>query len=220
MNDQVNNKKKSNRILVLALLVIIGFTAGFIACLTILNKSDEPIIIEADDLIAGDNYMLTISTVEKIVKPANDLITSTYNYKDADVYENYKELFNKRVPFTTDKVVFTYKGTIGVGVDLSQVKYDIDNENTTISIELQEVGIKFNEIDESSFEYPFESNSIFNSTEMSDYTKLLATLKEKKEIEVKSDLEFMHTAKQNTENVLKNFLTASDETKDYSVIFE
>jgi hypothetical protein len=107
-----------------------------------------------------------------------------------------------------------------VGIDLSEVKYDIDNENEIISIELPEIEIKSNEIDDTSFEYPFESDSVFNSTGMSDFTELLATLKEKKEEEVKSDTEFMDISRQNTEDVLQDFLTSSDVTKDYEVIFE
>lgn len=55
---------------------------------------------------------------------------------------------------------------------------------------------------------------------MSDFTELLATLKKKKEEKVKSDTEFMDTARQRTENVLEDFLTASDATKEYTVIFE
>lgn len=213
-------KKIVNRILALVFVAIIGFGAGFYTCITKPWEKIERIITMADITIVEDNYMLTISTVEKIIKPASDLITSKYIYKDADTYENYKQLFGEKVPFTTDTVVFTYKGTVSVGIDLSEVKYVIDNEKETISIKLPEIRIKSNEIDDSSFEYPFEANSIFNTTGMSDYTELLATLKEKKEEEVKSDTEFMDTARQNTENVLKEFLTASDVTKDYTVIFE
>lgn len=213
-------KKIAKGILALFLAGIIGFSAGVFLCVTKQWEDFEAIITRADDAIVEDNYMLTISTVEKIIKPASDLITSKYNFKDAGTYEDYKHILGKKVPFTTDKVVFTYKGTVSVGIDLSDVKYEIDDKNKSISITLPEIGIKSNEIDNSSFEYPFESDSVFNSTEMSDFTKLLSTLKKKKEEEVKKDTEFMDTARQNTENVLKDFLTASDATKEYSVIFK
>lgn len=213
-------KKIKNRILLVVFVAIIGFVAGFVTCITRPWEKINPIITRVDGKIVKNNYMLTISTVEKIIKPASDLITSKYNYKDADTYENYKQLFSKKIPFTTDKTVFTYKGTISVGIDLSEVKYVIDNENKKIRITLPKLGIKSNEIDDSSFKYPFESDSIFNATGMSDFTELLAKLKENKEEEVKSDTKFMDTAKQNTENVLKEFLTAADSTKDYTVIFE
>lgn len=229
MDDELKNKNKINlthakkifsRILALFLAGVIGFGTGIYTCITKPWEKIEPIITTVDDTILENNYKLTISTVEKIVKPASDLITSKYIYKDADTYENYKQLFGKKVPFTTDKVVFTYKGTVSVGIDLSEVKYDIDNENKTIGIKLPEIEILSNEIDGSSFEYPLESDSVFNSTGMSDYTELLVILKEKKAEEVKSDTEFMDTARQNTENVLEDFLTVSDATEDYTVIFE
>lgn len=229
MDDELKNKRRINfmhikkivnRILTLVLAAIIGFGVGYVTCITKPWEKIGPIILTADDTIVENNYLLTISTVEKIIKPASDLITSEYIYKDADSYENYKQLFGKKVLFTTDKVVFTYKGTVSVGIDLSDVKYDIDDVNKTISIVLPKIGIKSNEIDNSSFEYPFESDSVFNTTSMSDFTELLATLKEKKEEEVKSDTKFMDTARQNTENILENFLTASDATKEYTVIFQ
>lgn len=215
-------KKKVFRIFIVSILAIILFGAGVLTGVIKPWEKNKinPVISLVDDTIIEENYTLTISTVEKITKPASDLITSKYIYKDADTYENYKKLFDKRVPFTTDKVVFTYEGTVSVGIDLSEVKYEIDNENKIISIKLPEIKIKANEIDESSFEYPFESDSVFNTTGMSDYTELLATLKEEKEKEVKGDTEFMERARYNTENVLKEFLTAADATKDYTVIFK
>lgn len=229
MDDKLKNKFKinlthlkkiANRILVLFIVAIIGFGVGFYIGSTKPWEKSDPIITTIDDTVKEDNYILTISNVEKVIKPASDLIASKYIYKDADTYENYKQLFGKKVPFTTDKVVFTYKGIISAGVDLSEVQYEIDNANETISIKLPEIKIKSNEIDATSFEYPFEADSVFNTTGMGDYTELFATLKEKKEEEVKSDIEFMDTTRQNTENVLEDFLTVSDVTKDYTVIFE
>lgn len=213
-------KKKASSTLVLSLVVIIVFVVGVFAGISKPWEKIGPVIIKADGIIEEGNYILTISTVEKIIKPASDLITSKYIYKDADSYENYKNLFGKRLPFTTDKVVFTYKGTVSVGIDLSEVIYEIDDESQIIRIKLPEIRITSNEIDHSSFEYPFESDSIFNSTGMSDYTELLATLKREKEVEVINDKEFMETARHNTENVLEQFLTASDLTKNYTIIFE
>lgn len=225
MSDESKNKKKFNsgkgskklnQILAIILVAIILFGTGFYTGLT---KPWEK-IASAGDTVVEDKYTLTISTLEEVVQPASDLITSRYNYKDADTYENYKQLFGKKVPLTTDKVVFIYKGIVSVGIDLAEVQYNIDNENGIINIKLPDVGIITNEIDNSSFEFPFESDSVFNNTGMSDYTELLATLKEQKAEEVTNNTEFMDEARQNTENVLESFLTVSDATKDYKVIFE
>lgn len=209
-----------SKVFSIILAIIVGFCAGFITYAVKPWEEAEPATINTDETLVEDNYVLSITTVEEIIKPASDLITSKYIYKDADTYEDYKELFGKKVPFTTDKVVFTYKGTISVGIDLSNVQYSIDNENRSITINLPKNEIISNEIDNSSFEYPFESDSVFNTSGMSDFTELLAKLKDKKQKEVMNNKEFMDSAVQDTKNVLEDFLTAADATKEYKVIFE
>lgn len=212
-------KKPLTRIVTMVGIVTISFSVGFITCQTKAWRK-LPIITNIDDAISGDNYTLTISNVKKVLKPASDLTTIKYCYTDADTYENTKELFGKKIPFTTDKVVFTYDGTVSVGVDLAEVDYEIDNENKTIDITLPKLGIIANEIDTSSFKFPFISDSIFNSTDMSDYVKLVDQLKKAKGEKVLNDKEFMDSAKENTQTVLKSFLTSADATKQYTVNFK
>ena len=205
-------KKPLTHIVTLVGIVAISFSVGFITCQTKAWRK-LPIIMNTDGAISEDNYTLTISNVKKVLKPASDLITIKYCYTDADTYENTKELFGKKIPFTTDKVVFTYDGTVSVGVNLAEADYEIDNENKIIDIIA-------NEIDTSSFEFPFISDSIFNSTDMSDYVKLVDQLKKAKGEKVLNDKEFMDSAKENTQTVLKSFLTSADTTKEYKVNFK
>lgn len=165
-------------------------------------------------------FVLTISHVEEIIKLASDMITTKYAYTDADTYENYKQLFNVKLPLTTNKVVFTYSGEIGIGIDLSKVTAYLDNENKTITIDLPEIDVKYNEIDAESFEYYNVSSTIFNQLEMEDVTDLIATLLEQKEAQVLNDKKIMEEAENNTEIVLRSLLNSSDVTKEYKVIFK
>ncbi|MDO5293952.1 MAG: DUF4230 domain-containing protein [bacterium] len=178
------------------------------------------IIANADTVVTDKDTLLTISTVEEILRPASDLISMRYCYTDADMNENFKSFLGNRVPFTTDKVVFTYDGVISVGIDLASVKYEIDHESKAINIELPEVKIIANEIDASSFKYAYKSDSIFNSTDMSDYTSLIDALKQKKAEDVKNNTEFMQSAETNTKTVVKSFLTEAEATKEYTVNFK
>lgn len=214
-------KKVRNGIVIIFIAFIVGFAIGVYVCVAKPWEaaSKEPSVVNADDAITEENYTLTISNVQKILQPASDLISTKYYYTDADTYENYKELFGKRIPFTTDKVVFTYDGVISVGIDLSAVSYEIDNENQRITITLPEIKILSNEIDESSFEFPYMSNSVFNATEMDDYVELIARLKQEKAVGLFEDAEFMNAALANTKEILKNFLTLADATKEYEVVF-
>ncbi len=203
----------------LLLAALIGFALGVFLCwsiFTVSKRSDS----NADKTINGTNYTLEINQLKQVLLPASDLISSRYHYKDADKYENYKNLLGMRVPLTTDMAVFTYEGIISAGIDLSEVEYGIDNEQGVITIRLPEIKILANEIDASSFQYPYISNSIFNNTDMQDYTKLIDKLKAEKQEELLQNTAFMDQVLKNTQLVLSSFLTASESTRGYSVVFE
>lgn len=216
--------KKVIRQVVLILLALgVGFVIGMYVRFAkpwLGDSQNEPIITAVDDSIVEENYILTISNVQEVLKPASDLVSSKYFYTDADTYENYKELFGKKVPFTTDKVVFTYDGVISVGIDLSEVKYDIDNDNKILAVTLPAVKILASEIDEASFEYPFMSDSIFNATGMPDYIELIGKLEKEKADELLKNTGFMDAALANAKQVIANFLTVSDVTNTYQIVFK
>lgn len=162
---------------------------------------------------------LTTITLEEILKPASELVSLKYCYTDADFYEQSKSAFGVKVPFTTDKVVFTYSGKISAGIDISEVNYDIDDDKKTITITLPEPQILSHEMDEKDFKFFDVKNSVFTETTLENYSSLIAELKEKKKAQLEEDDEFYKSVTENAETVLKNFLTVSDKTKDYTVIF-
>ncbi len=170
--------------------------------------------------IEEETVTLTVSNVEELLKPASDLISQKYYYTDTGTYESTLEAFGQKIPLTTDKVVFTYDGVISVGIDLSMVIYEVNNESKTITLTLPEVKVFSNEIDPASFEYPHITDSVFNNTEMGDYTDMIATLKVEKEAEILNNVEFMTSARKNAEQILSEFLTASTLTQDYTVMIK
>lgn len=166
-----------------------------------------------------DGTTLTIQTVQEVLKPTAALITSEYHYTDADIYEDNKKLFDFDLPFTNTKAVFTYKGTMSIGIDLQSVEYDISEETKEISITLPTIGILSHDIDLGSFQFPFEEESIFNPKEMSDYVGALDKLKNKQAELVLNDETYMSDALHNTQEVIRLFLENSEFTRDYTVIF-
>ena len=74
-------------------------------------------------------------------------------------------------------------------------------------------------MDEKNFKFFDVKNSVFTETTLENYSSLIAELKEKKKAQLEEDDEFYKSVIENAETVLKNFLTVSDKTKDYTVIF-
>lgn len=207
---------------------IFGFVLGCILTLSIVfaisdiinpapvvDPTGPTITIVPDD----DDYHLTISTVQDVLRPTAALITNQYRYTAADIYDDYKKFFGLNLPFTNSKAVFTFKGTMSIGIDLQELSYEIDNDNKNIHIILPEIGILSHDIDLNSFQFPFEKESIFNPKEMSDYVGALEQLKAKQAELVINDQEYMSDAQYTTQAVLKLFLANSEFTKDYTVTF-
>lgn len=193
--------------------VIIALIVGFFAARHY-YKEDNPLAPIAEDATVD------ALTVEEIVTPASDLVAMKYSYTDVDVYENSKKLFGKKIPLTTDKVIFSYSGVVSAGIDLSQIQYDIDNEAKTITVTLPAPKIMAHEMDESSFKFYDAKNSIFTQTKLEDYTALMDKLKKEKETRLRYDKEFMPSVTENAQKVLDDLFRVADATKEYTIIYK
>lgn len=215
--------KNSKKFAILILAAILIFFAGF-KYNSYINKPDMIVETngEADKTISSkkEGFKVDINNIDDILSPASELITSKYYYKDAQSYENYKQFFGVKLPFTTDKIVFTFEGKISVGFDLSAIKYKIDNENKNITVFLPEISVLSNEIFADTFEYPFVSDSVLNQTGMPDYTKLIDTLKKEKSKDVLSDKELLNACTENAKNIISSLFANSELTKNYTINFE
>lgn len=163
---------------------------------------------------------LDVKTIEEILQPAGDLITQRYYYTDMDTFESYKELLGAKIPLTTDKVVFTYKGAISAGIVLSKVEFAVDEEEKTVTVTLPDIFIVSNEIFEDEFKAYEIKNSIFTETKFTDYALLLGSMKTKKAEELMKNQKFRDEARKEAENVISAFLKNATVSKDYKIIFK
>ena len=193
--------------------VIAALVVGFFAA-RYFYKPDNTILPITEDATVDS------LTIEEIITPASDLVTMKYSYTDVSVYENSKKAFGVKIPLTTDKVIFSYSGVVSGGIDLSQIKYDIDNEAKTIEITLPEPKFMSHEMDESSFKFYDAKNSIFTQTKLEDYTTLIGKLKKEKEAKLRSENEFLPSVTENAKKVLDDLLKIADATKDYQIIYK
>lgn len=213
------------------LLVVVLIAAGAFGGIYIKDNflpSEEVIVIPTPEVtpesilseVIQEEQTVSMDEVQQILKPASELITAKYYYTEASTYENYQKLFKKyKLPFTTDKTVFTYDGVISVGIELSEIEIDIDNESKTISIVLPPIEEKHNEIFHDSFDVPYEQDSPFTKTDMKNLTDLIDALKKAKVKEVMNDKDFIAYAKNSTVDVLEAFLKASSLTSEYELSF-
>ena len=93
--------------------------------ISVSSRSDDT--IEIKDNKDSTKASVSISYLKESIKSASDLITTRYFYKDANTYKNTKTFFDHEVPFTTDETVYTYEGTVSLGIDISQISFSVDN---------------------------------------------------------------------------------------------
>lgn len=171
--------------------------------------------------IVKEEIILDKDTLEEIIKPAAELVTMKYYYTNAAEIENYKTIFDFKVPLTTDHVVFKYDGVILAGVDLNEIVFDnIDNESKKIYITMPMPEVISNDPDLSSFSYYNVKDSIFTSISPSEITGKLDELKRTQEAECWAKKDFWDSVVKNAEDTVERFIKVSDEAKDYDVIFE
>ena len=186
--------------------------------MSVSSRSDDT--IEIKDNKDSTKASVSISYLKESIKSASDLITTRYFYKDANTYKNTKTFFDHEVPFTTDETVYTYEGTVSLGIDISQISFSVDNTAKTIMVSMPDVKIIANEIDEDSFQFITAKDSIFNNTDMQDYTKLIGELKKKKSEEVMERKDLIEDTKQKSQTVIANLIKHTALASDYTVTFE
>lgn len=201
-------------ILLLALGALLAFVLARANALQALG-------IKGDALpsVGDTETTLTSDTVREVVAPASDLITTRYYYTNAETYRSSKTVGDASLPGTEDVVVYTYDGTVSLGIDLSQASYEVDDATKTITVRLPDVQIMANEIDQSSFEPQYESYSVLNPMTLQDAYKSEADLKQEAAEKVMANDELLATTAQNARNVIRDFLTSASATSGYAVRF-
>ena len=115
---------------------------------------------------AGSTEMSAVVLKNRLTE-ISEFASLTYSYTNMAEFENSKDFYGIKVPFTTKSFIITYDGTIKAGVDLDKAEVDVSGKKITITLPAAE--ILSHEIDEDSLEIFDENTSIFNPLKVSDY---------------------------------------------------
>ena len=181
-------------------------------------------------LVIGGSYFLfrtdngkpkiTNETIGVQVKELKELATIQYKYKEIASREDWNTLFNIKLPFTKSSFIVTYTGVLKIGIDLSETKVEVDENNKKINIILPEPKILSNDLDLSSVKVYDEKNSIFNPVKIKDYSEFTKSGKENAEADAKESGVFQQS-KEVAKKVIIDLLNTTKEIKEnYKIVFE
>lgn len=166
-----------------------------------------------------ETYTLDDRTVMAVLSEASDLVTMKEDYVVQGHLTSFKELWGVKLPFTTDDTFIALHGTIGCGIDLSDVQVEVDNRRGIIYLTLPEQRVVFNELHDADTVSEVLEDSWFNDTTFEEYSTFVADLKQSQQDAMMSDPDFLKRAEKHTQEVLTDFLRKADSTGEYVVVF-
>lgn len=141
--------------------------------------------------------------LENKLTEISELASITYSYTNMAEFENSKDFYGIKLPFTTKGFIITYDGEIKAGIDLSKAEVSVSGQK--VSITLPDAEILSHQIDEDSLEIFDETTSIFNPLKVTDYNSF--NKDQKSEMEKKATEKGLLTeAKKKAADTVKGFI--------------
>ena len=158
--------------------------------------------------------VITADLLGQQLRDIQELSTVEYHYTNMGRFENQKDFYGWKVPFTTKSFIVAYDGVIKAGVDLSEMKIEVSGK--TITVTMPEAKVLSHEMDEESLEVYDETHNIFNPIEIEDYTQFTADQKES--IEARAlDNGLLTSAAQRAENTVRGLIEALPGMEEYTL---
>ncbi len=181
--------KVLNKVIILALIVLA------IVLVIVLSRGETT-----------EETSIDVVEVQAQLTEISYLTPAEYNYTTMSQYEDYTEFYGYKIPFTTNKFIISFDGTILAGTDLA--KAVVQENDGVITVTLQHCEIISHEIDFDNMQIIDETYSIFNKLEISDYTAFQeeqASAMETKAI----DSGLLDKADENAESFITLFLSSA-----------
>ena len=171
-------KSKAKLIIFLVIVIVI---LSLILGIVILNHRTNKYKAEAkkakaevqemlDEAVLLEKVSKTITTeeIESTMEQIGELATIEYIYTDAGKFEDSNQIKGFNIPFTKKSFIIKWSGTIKAGINLEDVKTEIDEGDKKITVYIPESEILSHTHDPNGFEILDESNNIFNPIEVDD----------------------------------------------------
>lgn len=193
--------------------------AKYVADLDNVNKNNESLKKQIQDMITVPEIKLSSATVKESVKTVGELATKEYAYTNIgsiDEHDNIKIFFDTGIamPFTHKSAIVSMDGKIKVGIDMDQVEIDVNNFTRFITITIPKAKILSNELDEKSAKVYDETTELFSNITIEDNGKIRQEIKNGAIESVKKSNIF-NEADEQAELMITNVLQAVPYVKDY-----
>ncbi len=206
----------------LAVLIIVGVSV-FLTSLFYKNKIPKTEVVEPEEPGIMDEFVeeevaLSGQTIAEGIKTMGKLSTAEYYYTHVENHDSSLQFegTNINIPFTKNKFVYSYDGSVTAGIDFTKIEVNVDDAKKTVNIKLPEVEIISSEIDEDSFKLYDEKNSAFNKISVTDVANSFADMKKDEEAKAK-ERGLFDNAEKNAKIMLESFVRSTYGAEGYRI---
>ena len=167
----------------------------------------------------GSGPVITSDLLGERLRSVQQLVTVEYHYTNMGRFEDQKDFYGWKVPFTTKSFIISYDGVIRAGIDMSALDIQVDETARRITVTLPESRILSHEILEDSLEVFDESSNIFNPISIQDYNGFTA---DQKDVMEQKSLErgLLQEADDKASMAVESLLSMLPETEAYTITVE
>lgn len=201
-DGQETRRVKGPRFRLIYLVLLLALLAGSFVLGAVLTHQEDAAPVITADLLGQE------------LRDVQELATVEYHYTNMGRFENQKDFYGWKVPFTTKSFIVAYDGVIKAGVDLSGLQCSVSGQSITVT--LPQAKILSHEMDEDSLEVYDETHNIFNPIEIEDYTSFTAD--QKTSIENRAvENGLLTAAAQRAESSIRSLISLLPGAEEYTV---
>lgn len=150
--------------------------------------------------------VITTDILGEQLRQVQEMVSVEYHYTNMGKFEDQTNFYGWKVPFTTKSFIISYDGVIKAGIDMSQVKVQVNKATHTITITLPSSSIISHEMLEDSLQIFDEKNNLFNSLSIEDFTSF--TRDQKKGMEQRAiENGLLESAQQRARETVQSFVS-------------
>ena len=208
---------------VFALLTALSlFVAGFSAYGLLFRRqpaaSVSPAVVRPA-VVTAPAITVSVDTLYEVLEPCTELVTATDRYTNRGTVSDHRELFGRTVSCTIEEVEFSYIGTLRAGIDLSEVKFEVNDASRVIYVTLPAPTVISHSIDTSSFIFQTKRNGLFTEISPDEFIAALDYISCEQEAVATKSGKVFRLASETAEQTVTGLLKAASVTADYTLRF-
>ena len=166
-----------------------------------------------------DRFSTDSEVIKLKFENIGEMATQAAYLTSIDTIDVERDIYGLHIPFTQSKCILSFNSTIKAGIDFSKVKWDLDDDKKTISVNIPEIIVISNEPNFKSLKIWHEEESIFRNITADEHNKAMIKMQEKA-LETAKENGLFELAKENAKKLLTEFFGQEYDMNTYKIQFE